>query len=32
MLAEAANAADVAICPFISWSLRYQKAPESDIV
>jgi hypothetical protein len=32
MLSEAANAADVAMRAVISWSLRYQKAPESDIV
>jgi hypothetical protein len=32
MLAEAVSAADVAIRAFISWSMRYQKAPESDIV
>ena len=32
VLAEAVNAADVAIRAFISSSLRYQKAPESGIV
>jgi hypothetical protein len=32
MLAEAVNVADLAMWAVISRSLRYQKAPESDIV
>jgi hypothetical protein len=32
MLAEAVNPAEAAMRAFISGSLRYQKAPESDTV